>query len=237
MKITNVSSYKFITLKKELLPTLQRAMYNKGIMCQLKGTILLSCEGINLMLAGKHEAIFGFQTFLENFPEFNDLLYQEGFSPECPFKQFIVRIKKEIITMRCSDINPEKETTPHISPETLCLWYQENYDIVVLDIRNHFEIAMGTFVNAMNLNLQSFSDFPWAIDKLPKPLKEKLIVTFCTGGIRCEKATAVMLRKGFKKVYQLNGGILNYFSTCGRAFFKGKCFVFDNRIAIEAVQA
>lgn len=236
MKIVNVSAYKFITLKKGLLPKLQRAMCNKGMVYQLKGTILLSCEGINLMLAGKRESIFGFQTFLGNFPEFNDLFYKESLSSTYPFKKFIVRIKKETITMHCPDINPEKETAPHISPETLHHWYRESHDIVALDIRNHFEIAMGTFINSMNLNLQSFSDFPWAIDKLSEPLlKEKLIVTFCTGGIRCEKATAVMLKKGFKQVYQLDGGILNYFNTCGRAFFKGECFVFDNRISIESV--
>lgn len=234
MKIVNVTAYKFITLKKELLPKLQRAVCNKGIAFQLKGTILLSCEGINLTLAGKREAIFGFQTFLEHFPEFNELLYKKSFSSICPFKKFVVRIKKEIITMNCPDINPEKGTAPHISPETLYRWYQDNHDMVVLDVRNHFEITMGTFVNAMNLNLQSFSNFPWAINKLPQLLKEKLIVTCCTGGIRCEKATAAMLREGFKKVYQLNGGILNYFDTCGRAFFKGKCFVFDNRMSIEA---
>lgn len=234
MKIVNIAAYKFITLTKELLSDLQKVLRDKGKACRLKGTILLSCEGINLMLAGEPEAISGFQTFLEDFPEFNDLFYKESSSSTYPFKKFIIRIKEEIITMRYPHINPAKETASHISPETLQRWYQENRDMVILDIRNDFEVTMGTFTNTIDLNLRSFSDFPRAIDKLAGSLKEKPVVTFCTGGIRCEKATAVMLKKGFKKVYQLDGGILNYFEKCGGAFFKGKCFVFDDRISIEA---
>lgn len=231
-QIVNIAAYKFVTLTKELLD-LQKVLKIKGEVCQLKGTILLSCEGINLMLAGEPEAILGFQQVLENFPKFKNLFYKKSFSSKYPFKKFIVRIKKEIITMRCPDVNPVKETALHISPETLRCWYQENRDMLVLDTRNYFEVAIGTFSNAVDLNLRSFSDFPQAIDKLGS-LKEKTIVTFCTGGIRCEKATAVMLKKGFKNVYQLDGGILNYFDKCGGAFFKGKCFVFDDRVSVEA---
>ena len=236
MRIMNVAAYKFVTLTKKLLSNLKKILWNQGRMYQLKGTILLSREGINLMVAGECKAILAFQTILGNFSEFNDLFYKESVSSIYPFNKFIVRIKEEIITMRCPDINPIKETAPHILPKTFHYWYQENHDMLVLDIRNDFEVAMGTFANAIDLNLQSFSDFPQAIDKLTESLKEKLIVTFCTGGIRCEKATAVMLRKGFKKVYQLDSGILNYFAKCGGAFFKGKCFVFDNRMFIEAAQ-
>lgn len=234
MKIMNITAYKFIVLEKELLLDFQKILRDKGEMCQLKGTILLSCEGINLMVAGKCEAISIFQMFLGNFSVFNDLFYRESFSFIFPFKKFVVQIKEEIITMRCSDINPEKETAPHVSPETFHHWYQEKHDMVVLDIRNDFEVNMGTFIDAIDLNIQSFSNFPQAIDKLSKSLQEKLIVTFCTGGIRCEKAAMVMLKRGFKKVYQLDGGILNYFEKCGETFFKGKCFVFDDRISIEA---
>lgn len=234
MKIMNIAAYKFITLTKELLSNLQKVLRDKGKACRLKGTILLSCEGINLMLAGEPEAISALQTFLEDFPQFNDLFYKESSSSTYPFKKFIVRIKEEIITMRYPHINPAKETASHISPETFQRWYQENRDMVILDTRNDFEVTMGTFTNTIDLNLRSFSDFPRAIDKLAESLKEKPVVTFCTGGIRCEKATAVMLKKGFKKVYQLDGGILNYFEKCGGAFFKGKCFVFDDRISIEA---
>lgn len=235
MKIINIASYKFLTFENEQLPTLKNELKEKALVSHLKGTILLSTEGINLMIAGERKNVDEYKQFLSNISTLSDLVYKETLSASCPFKKFVVRIKKEIITMRCPDIHPEQETAQHISPETFQRWYEEKQDMVVLDTRNDCEIAMGTFKNAINLRLQSFSDFPSAVDQLPESLKDKLIVTFCTGGIRCEKASALMIKKGFKKVYQLDGGILHYYEKCGGNCFQGKCFVFDERISIAAM--
>ena len=237
MKIINITTYKFLTFENEKLPTLQNELREKALMSHLKGTILLSVEGINLMIAGERKNVDKYKQFLSKISTLSDLVYKETLSASCPFKKLVVRIKKEIVTMHCPDIHPEKETAQHIPPETLRRWYQEKQDIVVLDTRNDFEVTMGTFKNAINLRLQSFSDFPSAVDQLPEFLKDKSIVTFCTGGIRCEKASALMMKKGFKKVYQLDGGILHYYEKCGRNYFKGKCFVFDERISITAISA
>ena len=113
-------------------------------------------------------------------------------------------------------------------------WYQEKHDMIVLDTRNDFEVKLGTFENAMDLHIEHFREFSDAVDLLPADLKEKPIVTFCTGGIRCEKAAELMLQKGFKNVYQLDGGILNYFEKCGGDFYRGDCFVFDQRVAVNS---
>ena len=235
MKIINTTFYKFLTFENEQLLTLQNELREEALASHIKGTILLSTEGINLMIAGERENVDKYKQFLSNISTLSDVVYKETLSESCPFKKFVVRIKKEIVTMRYPDIHPEKETAQYISPETLQSWYEEKQDMVVLDTRNDFEIAMGTFKNAINLRLQSFSDFPNAIDRFPESLKDKFIVTFCTGGIRCEKASALMIKKGFKKVYQLDGGILHYYEKCGDNYFKGKCFVFDKRIFITAL--
>ena len=231
--ITTITAYKFITLASDELLTLQEQCQQQATMHALKGTILLSVEGINLTVAGSQEAVDAFKQFLSGYSFFSDLLYKEHQSLVSPFKKFRVRIKKEIITMGCSDIQPEFKTAPYISPQTLQEWYREGKEMILLDARNAFEVSLGTFVDAIDLNLKSFSEFPDALHQLSASLKKKTIVTFCTGGIRCEKASALMLRKGFQDVYQLEGGILSYLATCNGEYFNGNCFLFDNRITLK----
>lgn len=233
MKIVNIAAYKFVTLGKDTLLNLKKQLREKALVYHLRGTILLSMEGINLMIAGCREYIEKYKQFLSSrTTAFNDLFYKESLSTSCPFSKLVVRVKKEIITMRYPDINPEQETAWHLSPEIFSQWCEKKQEMLVLDTRNHFEFEMGTFTDAIDLGLNSFCDFPEAVNQLSKSLKERLIVTFCTSGIRCEKASALMLKKGFKKVCQLEGGIFNYFEKCGDKYFKGKCFVFDDRIAV-----
>ncbi|QTS83644.1 oxygen-dependent tRNA uridine(34) hydroxylase TrhO [Coxiella endosymbiont of Amblyomma nuttalli] len=234
MEIINIAAYKFLTLKNELLTVLQSQLREGALVSHLKGTILLSTEGINLMIAGERKNVDRYKQFLSCIQTLGDLVYKETLSASYPFAKLVVQIKREIVTMRCADIHPEKETAPHISPEMFRRYYQQKQNMVILDTRNDFEVTMGTFENAINLHLRSFSDFPKAIDQLPESFKNECILTFCTGGIRCEKASALMIKKGFKKVYQLDGGILHYYEKCGSNYFKGKCFVFDKRIAITA---
>ncbi len=200
----------------------------------IKGTILLSTEGINAFVAGSRENIDAYVNFLRGFPEYADLGFKESESSEIPFTKILVRIKNEIVTMGHSEIQPEKSTAPYISPETLKQWYDEKRDFIIVDTRNDYEYALGTFDQAVDLNIESFREFPDAVQVLPAQVKQKPVVTFCTGGIRCEKAAELMSQKGFKEVYQLEGGILNYFEKIGSDHYHGECFVFDKRLSVDS---
>jgi len=232
--ILNVAAYKFVDLDAASLPALQERLKARALQHELKGSILLGTEGINLFLAAAAQKIQAFQQYLAETPTFADLHYKESPSAEQPFTRMLVRIKQEIISLGLQDIHSATETAPHIAPETLKQWYEQGRDMIVLDARNQYEVRLGTFEGATDLQLNKFRDFAQAIDTLDETYKEKPVVTFCTGGIRCEKAAALMQRKGFKQVYQLEGGILNYFERCGPAFYEGECFVFDKRVAVDA---
>ncbi len=145
----------------------------------------------------------------------------------------LVKIKKEIITLRVPGLDPAARRAPAVAPAELKRWLDERREVVLLDVRNAFEVETGTFREAVHLGLKSFGEFPRAVDKLDESLKGKTIVAFCTGGIRCEKAAPVLIQKGFRSVFQLEGGILHYFENCGDAHFNGRCFVFDQRTALD----
>ncbi|EKD77842.1 MAG: hypothetical protein ACD_42C00160G0002 [uncultured bacterium] len=234
LPIVNLSGYRFVSLKEAQLPQMRVDIKTKAAECNLKGTILLSREGINAFLAGTRENSDAFVNYLRNIPEFANLHFKESFTDYQPFNRMLVRLKKEIIPMNKENVNPEKKTAPYVSPEELKQWYAEKRDMIVLDTRNDFEVALGTFENAVDLHIAHFREFNDAVDLLPPESKEKTVVTFCTGGIRCEKAAELMAQKGFKNVYQLDGGILNYFEKCGGDFYNGECFVFDQRVAVNS---
>jgi UPF0176 protein len=234
LSIVNLSGYRFVSLNYDRLLTLRVSLKAKADECHLKGTILLSSEGINAFLAGARENIDAFVAFINTYSEFEGIWFKESFTHYQPFNRMLVRLKKEIIPMGKDQITPSIKTAPYVTPEELRQWYQENRDMVILDTRNDYEIAMGTFENAYDMHLKHFREFDEAVDYLPQDMKEKTVVTFCTGGIRCEKAAELMAQKGFKNVYQLHGGILNYFEKCGGDFYRGDCFVFDQRIAVNS---
>jgi UPF0176 protein len=227
--INNLASYKFINLTD--LVSLQNALFTLCTGYFLHGTILLSSEGINLILAGQIENTQAFMAKWKENPLFSDMNFKESLSTDIPFKKLRIRIKKEIITLKQDDINPLELTGEYIAPKKLKQWYDEKKDFVILDTRNDYEIKMGTFKEAHVLPINTFSEFPEAIQKADLP-KDKPIVMFCTGGVRCEKASAVMLKQGYENVYQLEGGILDYFKECNDAHYEGNCFVFDERTAI-----
>lgn len=234
LPIVNIAGYRFVTLSEKELPDMRVKLKEKACECALKGTILLSPEGINAFLAGTRENIDFFVDFLSSYTHFKNIWFKESYSDYQPFNRMLVRLKKEIIPMHKPEVAPEKKTAPCISPEQLRQWYVQKHDMIVLDTRNDFEVALGTFDNAVDLNLAHFQEFNDAVELFPTELKEKPVVTFCTGGIRCEKAAELMLQKGFKEVYQLEGGILNYFEKCGGDFYTGECFVFDQRVALDS---
>ncbi len=233
-KIINISGYKFVSLPVEDLRNIKSTLRKSALELGLKGTIILSTEGINIFLAGTREQIDSFTKTLDPYSYFSDIWLKESFSDYQPFNKMLVKIKNEIIPMGLKDIQPAKEPAPYISPEELKQWYDEGKEMIVLDTRNSFEIKYGKFTKAIDLNIKHFVEFNNAVDQLYEKYQNTPIITCCTGGIRCEKAAPLMLKKGFKKVYQLEGGILNYFEKVGTKHYEGECFVFDQRETVDA---
>lgn len=228
----NISAYKFVTLdnlssrREELLDLCQSL--------NLKGTILLSHEGVNCFVAGLRDQIDQLVSFFESRPEYRDLPVKESESDEQPFSRMLVRVKKEIIAFGVEGVEPAKRTSPKLKPEQLKQWLDEGRSVTLLDVRNDYEVDLGTFDAAVPIGVDNFRDFPSAVEQLPEQMKDETIVMFCTGGIRCEKAGPFMEREGFQNVYQLDGGILKYFEDCGGEHYQGECFVFDKRVAVDA---
>lgn len=199
----------------------------------LKGTILLSVEGINLFVAGAQADIEKLLGELQSIPGLETLNPKFSTSAHQPFNRMLVRIKKEIIAFGVEGIEPGKKTSRKLSAQTLKQWLDEGRPVTLLDTRNDYEVKLGTFKGARVLDIDHFRKFPAAVRQLPPEMKEQPIVMFCTGGIRCEKAGPYMEREGYRDVFQLEGGILKYFEECGGAHYEGECFVFDQRVGVD----
>lgn len=234
--IVNISAYKFITFDDTAEKRAEfRAECEKH---NLKGTILLSPEGINVFLAGLRHEIDGFMSWLHSDPRFADIEPKESFSEKQPFTRMLVKLKKEIITMKHPLIKPELGRAPAVPAKTLKRWLDQGHDdngkpVVMMDTRNAFEVDVGTFDSTIDYRIEKFSEFPDIVANHKDELEGKTVVTFCTGGIRCEKAAIYMQNVGYDSVYQLEGGILKYFEEVGGAHYKGDCFVFDYRTALS----
>lgn len=229
--VLNIAAYKFAPLTK--LKERQAQLRQRCDELQLKGTILLSTEGINMFLAGDSKSLRSFIDEIRSEQMLEDLEVKESFSDRQPFTRMLVKLKKEIIAFGIDGIDPVGKPSPKLKAETLKEWLDAGKDLVLLDVRNDYEVDVGTFKNAVPIGLDHFRDFPDAVKKLPEAMKDKPLVMFCTGGIRCEKAGPFMEQQGFKEVYQLNGGILKYFEDCGGDHYDGDCFVFDQRVALD----
>jgi len=227
----NLSVYQFTPLAD--LPELKARLLALTVTSELKGTILLSPEGINLFVAGTRSAADGLMFELRAVAGLAGLTPKESLSAKQPFSKMLVKIKKEIIAFGVEDIDPAKRPTEKLSARTLKQWLDEGRPLTLLDTRNDYEVRMGTFKGAVPAAIDTFREFPGAVEKLPATLKDQPIVMFCTGGIRCEKAGPYMEKAGFKNVYQLDGGILKYFEECGGAHYEGECFVFDYRVGVD----
>ena len=186
-----------------------------------------------MFVAGVPAAIETLIDELRCIPGLEKLLPKLSESDHQPFSRMLVRIKKEIIAFGVSGIDPIHRSSPKLPPLQLKQWLDEGRSITLLDTRNDYEIKLGTFKNALSLNIQTFRQFPSAVSTLPVAMKEHPIVMFCTGGIRCEKAGPYMESQGFKNIYQLDGGILKYFEECGGKHYEGECFVFDKRAGVD----
>ncbi len=228
---TNLSAYQFTPFAD--LPALRDRVRAAATAGGLKGTVLLSAEGINLFVAGTPDALRTFIKFLRTIPGLEDLTPKESTSAAQPFGRMLVKIKKEIIAFGVDGIDPARHPAPRLSARTLKQWLDEGRPITLLDTRNDYEIDRGTFRGAVRAGIRRFRDFPAAAQALPPEMKLQPVVTFCTGGIRCEKAAPYLQRAGFQNVYQLDGGILKYFEECGGAHYEGECFVFDERAGVD----
>ena len=229
--IVNISGYRFIDLPDR--DELREPMLEHCLGLGLKGTVLLSPNGINFFLAGTRDATDSFLQHLESDTRFVGIPTKVSHTDYQPFRRMLVKRKQEIIALGRDDIRPAEFTGPHISPAEFKQMLDEDEDIVVLDTRNDYETRVGAFDGAVELDIPSFRDFPDAIGSLPDEYRSKTLVMYCTGGIRCEKASAVMLKAGFEDVRQLEGGILGYFEECGGTHWSGDCFVFDQRVALD----
>ena len=233
--VLNISAYKFINLADTA--RLREIVYQQAAALELKGTVLLAEEGINLFLAGDAHAVHQFVAHLRADARFADLNPKESWSDTQPFKKLLVKVKREIIRMNHPAIQPAQGRAPAVSAATVRRWLEAGRDdhgrpVVTLDTRNAFEADEGTFAGAIDWRIDKFSDFPDAFRAHKAALQDKTVVSFCTGGIRCEKAAILMREEGLEHVYQLDGGILKYFEETDGQHFDGSCFVFDERRAV-----
>ncbi len=233
----NIAYYKFVEIAdpihtREILLELCESLY-------LKGTIILAQEGINSCLVGYEQNIDKFIEFMHNDSRFADLEFKKSMSTHAPFLKMLVKIKKEIIPLGMESIKPAELTGKYVEPLELKEWFDNKEDLLILDTRNDYEVELGTFRGAINPHLKEFRNFPEWFKENREQFKNKKVVTFCTGGIRCEKATAFMKQEGIEDVYQIKGGILKYLedththSSDDDNYYDGDCFVFDYRVAVD----
>ncbi len=231
LSVVNVAAYKFVPLTE--LGTRREQLRSFCLELGLRGTILLSPEGVNLFVAGSREAVDALLARLQVDNEIGALETKESFSDHQPFNRMLVRLKREIIAFGVEEIDPRRATAKKISPRQLKQWLDEGRPCTLLDVRNDYEVRLGTFENAVPIGVDHFRTFPAAVDQLGDAFPDAPVVMFCTGGIRCEKAGPYMEQAGYRDVYQLDGGILKYFEDCGGEHYDGECFVFDKRTALD----
>ena len=227
--------YKFVVL--EDLPEFQADLRAICSDCEMMGTLLIAEEGLNGTISASYENMTSFVAWLRSLPAFSDIAIKYALYKERPFHRMKVRLKKEIVTMGCPDIYPSQNAGTYVEPQDWNALISDP-DTLVVDTRNSYETAIGTFEGAVDPNTTNFRDFPkWAetLAGLPDDQKPKKLAMFCTGGIRCEKSTALMRSYGFDDVYHLKGGILKYFEDVPAedSLWQGECFVFDSRVSVN----
>jgi UPF0176 protein len=230
-KYLNIAGYKFITIPDR--NNLREPFKHKCDSLELKGTILLSHEGINIFVAGLESNIITFRNWVIEDERFNDISFKESTSDSQPFNRMNVRLKNEIISVGLPNFDRIDSEDGRIFPNELHQRLSNNEDIVLLDTRNTYETRLGSFHNSIELGIKTFRAFPEAVANMDDSFKNKQIVMFCTGGVRCEKASVIMRDAGFTNIRQLEGGILGYFQDVGGDHWDGECFVFDKRVALK----
>ncbi len=233
----NLSAYRFVRLDE--LGALRQRIFDAGLDAGLKGTVLLAEEGINLFVAGAPDAARAWLASLRADPRFAALDAKESLSATLPFRRLKVKVKREIIRMNQAQVRPAAGRAPALDAATLARWLDAGHGdagrpIAMLDTRNGFEVDAGAFDGALDWRLAKFSDFPAAAAARRDALDGRTVVTYCTGGIRCEKAALALRSAGVENVWQLDGGILRYLEQAGGRHWHGRCFVFDERESLDA---
>lgn len=232
-KYLNVTFYKFVHFPN--YTSFQSKILNFCVERNIKGTILLAEEGINVAAAGTKKNIYELLSFLKTDNRFSDITHKESYSEEIPFHRMRVKLKKEIVSLGRPNINLSNRSGIRVDPKNWNILLADP-DVVLVDARNDYEYQIGTFKNAISPKTANFREFPAFIKEKLNTKKNKKIAIFCTGGIRCEKASSYMLSKGFENVYQLNGGILKYMDEIetDKSLWEGECFVFDSRVSVDS---
>ncbi|RPE81906.1 sulfurtransferase [Vulcaniibacterium tengchongense] len=232
----NIAAYRFVAIEAPAtLADRIRAWAEAGA---LRGTVLIAPEGLNLFLAGADAAVHGFLARLREDPRFAAMPVKYSRSRSQPFARLKVKVKPEIISFRRDNASPLAARAPAVAPGELARWLDQGHDdagrpVLLLDTRNREEVGYGTFAGALTLPIDNFADLPDALQPHREALRDATVVGFCTGGIRCEKAALWMRAEGLGDVLQLDGGILGYFEQVGGRHYRGRCFVFDARIALD----
>ena len=236
--ILNIAAYLFVAIDDA--DALAQRLRERAEADALRGSVLVTPEGINLFLAGEEAALRGLLAWLRADPRFANLHAKESWSETIPFARLKVKRKDEIIAFRREHASPldNGERAPAVAPSTLARWIEHGHDddgrrLVLLDTRNREEFGFGTFKGAMTLPIDNFTDLPDALSPHREALRDATVVSFCTGGIRCEKAALWLRNDGMDNLLQLDGGILGYFEAVGGAGYDGRCFVFDERVALD----
>lgn len=224
--------YKFVTLSD--LPAWKQRVFDVCESHDVLGTLLIADEGINGTIAGSRQEIDAVLMYLRTFPQFADLVHKESLDDKNPFFRLKVKLKKEIVTLGVEGISPTKKVGTYVEPKHWNQLISED-DVVLVDTRNDYEVMIGTFEGALDPKTHSFRQFPDWVKQNLDPKKHKKVAMFCTGGIRCEKSTALLLEQGFEEVYHLQGGILKYLEEVPpeQSKWQGDCFVFDNRVSVN----
>ncbi len=235
MAILNIAAYLFVSIADPpaLAAVLRARCEARGVL----GSILVSPEGVNLFLAGAADEVDGFLADLRADARFSGLREKRSWSASVPFRRLLIKVKPEIITFKQDGLDPANVRAPSVTPADLRRWLDQGHDddgrpVVLVDTRNDEELAYGTFRGALQLGIDKFTELPDALEAHRDELAGKAVVTFCTGGIRCEKAAPWMVNHGYQNVLQLEGGILGYFEREGGAHYDGGCFVFDERVSL-----
>ena len=232
MSYTIATFYKFVNISElESKKTQILAFCREN---KIQGTIILAVEGINGTIAGSPQAIAKTLAYLREISGLSDLEHKESTAQKPPFSRLKVKIKAEIVTLGIPEVNPNQQVGTYVAPQD---WNQiiSDPEVVVIDTRNDYEVGIGSFRRAQNPNTESFREFPEYVAKNLDPEQHPKVAMFCTGGIRCEKASSYMLSQGFKEVYHLQGGILKYLENvpAEESMWTGECFVFDERVAVK----
>jgi UPF0176 protein len=223
--------YKFVTLKD--FAGLRQPLLAAMKAHRVKGTLLLAEEGINGTISGSRNAIDGFLGELKSDPRFADIDHKESYCDEEPFYRSKVKLKKEIVTIGVEGVDPNKQTGTYVNPADWNALIADP-EVLLIDARNDYEVALGTFAGAADPKTSSFGEFPKFVGDNLDPARHRKVAMFCTGGIRCEKASSYMKSRGFREVYHLKGGILKYLEEVPKeqSMWRGECFVFDHRVAV-----